>query len=276
MVTLRTGLPLRDQIMGVRRASQNPCWISINSQPLSAPDTADSGAVISTFVDVTAQRETFAQIRALAQRLENVREDERRASAQALHEGIAQDLFAMRLMLKQLEKESKGRARVERLCTELGVALEQCMVDTRQIANDLRPASLEHLPLAQALREHGRYFGELSGLKITVAESAEFPFLNEATRLLFFRAAQEALTNVARHASANRVEIKMRADGERVSMSVSDNGIGIKMGATPRPGALGLLGLRERFAACGGGMTLQSATGLGTTITVYVPRISNV
>lgn len=271
MITLRTGRPLRNQLMGVRYASEQPRWISINSQPL--PDTGDpDAAVIATFVDVTRQRLAFEQIRALAQRLEHVREVERRAVADELHEGIAQELFAMRLTIQRLATACESLPEAHALCDDLARGLEKCMADARQVANDLRPSGLAHLRLSKALAEHAAYFGEIAELGIDVTEVAPFPELDESTRLLLFRAAQEALTNIARHASATRVEITLVAGDERVTMHVADDGIGIEEGAMSKPGSLGLLGLRERFRALGGGVQVRRRAESGTTLSVFLPR----
>lgn len=271
MVTLRTGRALRNQIMGVRYASEQPRWISINSQPL--PDTGDpDAAVIATFVDVTRQRQAFEQIRALAQRLEHVREVERHAVADELHEGIAQDLFAMRLTIQRLAAACAPLPEARALSEDLARGIEKCMADVRQVANDLRPSGLAHLQLSTALAEHAAYFGQIAELAIDVTEVGPFPELDEGARLLLFRAAQEALTNVARHANASRVDITLVANEERVTMHVADDGIGIEDGALSKPGSLGLLGLRERFRALGGGAHVRRRAENGTTLTVYLPR----
>jgi len=222
--------------------------------------------------DVTELRESHRQIRELAQRLETVREDERRSVARLLHEGIAQELFAMKLGLDQLQAETTGRAGVMRVCRELAGAIDKCMGDTRQLANDLRPSAIAHLRLSVALQEHARYFGEISGLMINVREIAPFPELNEAIRLIFFRAAQEALTNAARHARASRVDILLRADAASVAMDIADDGVGIEDTALAKAGSLGLLGIRERFGAHGGSLAVRRNSPAGTLVSVRIPQ----
>jgi two-component system sensor histidine kinase UhpB len=222
--------------------------------------------------DVTDLRESYRRIRELAQRLESVREEERCSIAQELHEGIAQDLFAMKLNLDHLRGQSSGRAGVTLACQELAEMVDRCMLDTRQIANDLRPSALVHLPVSAALKEHARYFGNISGLTIRVTEIAPIPVLDEATALILFRAAQEALTNVARHARAASVDLILGADAESITMDVIDDGIGIDDHAFAKVGSLGLLGIRERIDAFDGSLVVRKNAAAGTTVSVRIPR----
>jgi PAS domain S-box-containing protein len=216
-------------------------------------------------------RGSYARIRDLASRLETVREDERRTVATTLHDGIAQDLFAIGLGLTHLEKQANKRVGVTNVCKELNLALAKCMDDTRQVANDLRPAGLADRRICAVLAEHARYFGERSHLAIRVTETEAFPSLGESTQLLLFRAAQEALTNVARHAQATAVDIVLGTDQQQIIMDISDDGIGVCASNMHKPRSLGLLGLRERFAALGGGLTVQRRQPKGTRVTAYLP-----
>src|SRR5262249_14859642 len=99
----------------------------------------------------------------------------------------------------------------------------------------------------------------------------EFPQLKTESRALFFRAAQEALANVVRHAAASNVTISLEADSERVAMVVADDGRGVAPVDLRKPGSLGLLGIRERFAAAGGGLLVERGSPRGTCLTVFLP-----
>ena len=221
-------------------------------------------------LEIAEHRESHQRIRELAQRLETIREDERRSTAQVLHEGIAQELFAMKLALDDLRPQTEGRTGVTRAFEELIGAIDKCMDNTRQIANDLRPSALAHMRVFVAIEEHARYFAERSGLRIRVTETIPFPELDERTRLIFYRAAQEALTNVARHARASRVDIILEADTETIMMNITDDGIGIDDIAQSKAGSLGLLGIRERFHALGGTVSVRRNAGSGTTLSVHM------
>lgn len=238
------------------------------------PDFDETGRVRGFFVlvvDVTPLRESYERIRELAQRLETVREEERRSIAQTLHEGVAQELFALQLTIDQLKSRYGDAPGVTQACEELSGAILSCLGEARQMANDLRPSVLAHMSLPAFLKARARHVGERWGLKIEVAEIAPFPALDEATALLFFRAAQEALTNVVRHAHAHKVDVVLRADAGSITMQISDDGVGIADGALDKPGCLGLLGVRERFGALGGQFSVQKGADAGTVVTIALP-----
>ena len=233
-----------------------------------------SGAIVGVYgmgYDVTELRESHARIRELAERLATVREDERRAVAVTLHERVAQELYAAQLNLKALERKSRGSSGIMDLAKGLSRAIDQSIEDVRNLTDQLYPTSLLHLPLSEALEQLGRQVGKGSGVHVVVDQGPEFPELKTESRTLFFRAAQEALANVARHAAASNVTISLEADSERISMVVADDGTGVAPGDLRKPGSLGLLGIRERFAAAGGGLMVERGSPRGTWLTVFLP-----
>jgi PAS domain S-box-containing protein len=225
-------------------------------------------------VDITELRRSHEQILDLAQRLATVREEERRAVAMVLHDGIAQDLFALKLGLDHLASLAAERSAIRDLSAELSLGVRKCMEDTRQLANELRPVALAYAGLATVLRDHARNFGSRANLHIKIRESPGFPRLGEAQQLLFFRAAQEALTNVARHAQASAVEITLTAEQGRLVMNIDDDGVGIAEADLRKTHSLGLLGLRERFESLGGGLGAHRREPNGTSVTLYLPEAS--
>lgn len=217
-----------------------------------------------------ALREAHERSRALAERLAAVREEERKEVAVLLHDGIAQELFALKLDLGLLEPLVTRRAGAK-LFQEITLAVSRCMESIRQMANDLRPVALAYSPVFTVIAEHARHFEERSKLEINVIQTTPFPHLTESIQLLLFRAAQEALTNVARHAKAKTVDIMLRTDGGRVVMEIRDDGVGIGDGDTSKPRSLGLLGLRERFCALGGELSVRRSEPAGTLMLVHLP-----
>jgi len=237
------------------------------------PEVAKRGVVglYALAFDITELRRSHEQIRQLVRRLETVREEERRAVAVILHDGIAQDLFAMKLGIDHLASLSSRRVAMSRLCAELQVAVVKCMDDTRAIANDLRPVALDNHSVGAVIAQHARYFGARSNLNIQVNESGDLGVLGESVRLLLFRAAQEALTNVARHANATTVNVSLRGESGAITLCVSDDGVGVDPGALKKAQSLGILGLKERVEALGGQLTLSPNTPTGTCLTLELP-----
>ncbi len=275
-LTLRTGQPLRNQIMGVSTQGTETRWISINSQPVFAADGSGRiESVIATFVDVTEQRQDMERLRGLAQRIETLREREGGSVALALHEGVAQDLYAAKLALDQLKVEARGRAGVTTAWRVLSDSIDTCMRTTRELADELRPSALAHLDVRESIAAYARLFAARSGLRVDVAKEVPLPPLGEPQRLAFFRAAQEALTNVALHASATHVLIGLHADDRGVTMEISDDGLGIPALADVRPGSLGLLRIRERFEGAGGALRLTNLEPNGTKLTVTLPIVGS-
>ena len=247
------------------------------SQVTYVPNIVDSEVrgLYVLAIDVTELRNSYERIRDLVQRLESIRELERRNLALMLHEGIAQDLAAAKMGLDRMQPHVTSDRDIERLCQDLSQSLRQYIEELRRGANELRPWMLAHLTVSDAIQEHARQFAGLSGLEINITAQATLPVVDEVTRLLIFRAAQETLTNAARHAQARSVAISLHLDDGALAMDVTDDGIGIPDGAVDKPGSFGLLGIRERFGAVGGGMTIQRLFPSGTRVSVQCPFVSS-
>jgi PAS domain S-box-containing protein len=222
--------------------------------------------------DMTELHRSYERIRELAQRLESIQGEERRQIARMLHEGISQDLAVAQVRLIHLETQTKDGDYIAQLCAELRQALKRCMQALRQSSNDMRPTEIVFGSLVEALEDHARAFGELSGLRVQVRVEGAIPALDETTRLLYFRAAQEALTNAARYAKANTVQMILGDDGENFRLEILDNGIGISDDALDKPGSFGLLGMREQFEARGGGLMAERQHAGGTKVSVFLPN----
>jgi signal transduction histidine kinase len=210
--------------------------------------------------------ERTEQLRRLASHLDASREDERRRIARELHDELGQLLTGIRMEVAALRQASGGPAQA--VCDRIDGLLDQAFAASRNLVYELRPRVLDDLGLVPAVEWYVERFRERSGLEVALDVAAgreTSPML--ATTL--FRALQESLTNVARHARASRVNVTLRDEGERLLLSVEDDGCGFDVERTT--GGFGVLGLRERAIAAGGTLAIDSRGGRGTRVLFGVP-----
>lgn len=214
--------------------------------------------------------ESEGRLRDLAGFLQTVREEERTRIARELHDEMGQALTALRIDLGWLRNKSAslGASTTERVGSALGV-VEQSIVSLRRISEDLRPAMLDSLGLAAAVEHHVSQFSQRTGIPCQFTKDREEFDLDSDLSTTVFRVVQEALTNVARHASASEASVQLSQGEDGISLNISDNGRGFS-GASDKK-TFGLLGMRERIAMLGGSLEIDSQPGRGTHIVVWLP-----
>ncbi len=217
--------------------------------------------------DVVRQRtaelaEANASLRLYATALDSSIEAERRRLAREVHDQLGQIFTALKLRLA-------GGALPEGRMQEFHRLLDEGIEVARRISADLRPPMLDDLGLAPALKHFATQQARQAGLACSV-DIRDEPRLNAAQANQLFRIAQEALVNVVRHAGAGKVTILGQATDGRYVLSVSDDGKGLGHGS-PRPGAMGLLGMRERAHLAGGECRITALASGGTQVEVILP-----
>lgn len=214
------------------------------------------------------------QLRALATRLQQVREDERRALSREIHDELGQVLTGVTLDLAWALSHLPASAAAER--ARLTDALDRvggAMTVVRRIAAALRPAMLDDLGLVAALEWQAQQFARLSAVRTTVQLPASDPPLSHDARTTVFRIVQEALTNIARHSGAHAVHVEMTADPAHVEVVVRDDGRGITAAELEDRRSLGLLGQHERAIAAGGSLTVSRRATGGTEVRLSLPTV---
>jgi signal transduction histidine kinase len=217
--------------------------------------------------DVTDRRESERALHALNQRLE----EEARRIAHALHDEAGQLLASVHLALAGLAVRlpPPARARV----AQVRALLEQVEAQLRRLSHELRPTVLDDLGLIPALEFLAEGMSKRAGVAVVVTGSTGGR-LPSQVEIVLYRAVQEGLTNVAKHAQARRVTVHLERHAEEIVCSIRDNGRGFdtsdRPGLTDRQG-LGLIGIRERVAALGGTLLIASSPGEGTTLEVAIP-----
>jgi signal transduction histidine kinase len=190
-----------------------------------------------------------------------------------LHDELGQSLTAVKTNLNALGAGGQAdRARLED-CLHL---VEEAIGNVRQMSQLLRPTILDDFGLEAGLRWLVEGFAARTGVEATL-ESSFSGRLSDQTETHLFRIAQEALTNVARHAGAKRVEVKLESSGDEIRLTIRDDGSGLAGGSATegrqagRPGPLGMIGMRARARSAGGDVTVRSRPGYGVEIEVRVP-----
>ena len=199
--------------------------------------------------------------------------EERTRVARELHDALAQTLFSLGLTAgaaAALVRTDPDRAEAE-LATVQDLA-RAAASEVRSLVFELRPTALDVDGLAPALAKHLELVGRAHGLDVAMTSSGSGR-VDPATEAQLFRIAQEALTNVVRHASARSASVALVVGDDAVTLTVADDGEGFDPAARAiRARRLGLTSMRERAAALGGGLTVDSIPGEGTTVSVVVPR----
>jgi len=226
--------------------------------------------VVLTLRDVTARRGAEAALRQLAHRLDEVREEELTRISREIHDELGHALTALRLDLGWLvPKLRRNREPIRQKAAQILDLVDDTIDSVRRIAGQLRPPALEDLGLAAAIDALLERLSDQTG--VTVELKANADDVPAAARRALYRIVQEALTNVARHARASRVQVCLDRTADGLLLEVIDDGVGIGPGMLDRTGSLGLVGMRERATALGGTFQVLAGRESGTTIRVTLP-----
>ncbi|MDX2014436.1 MAG: sensor histidine kinase [Myxococcaceae bacterium] len=225
--------------------------------------------------DVTEALRQEDELRALTRRSMTLREDEQARLSRDLHDDLGQRLTALKLQLRAVEHRvsnwSDAPGQLVDEVVEASALADETLVEVQRISQALRPASLEALGLAAALDDEVQTFERRTGLSCTRDIGDPGPLAPDVAAAVF-RIGQEALTNVARHAQAKHVRVRLARQEAAVVLEVEDDGIGLAA-ATPGRARLGLRGMLERAAGVGGALTvLTPEHHRGTRVILTLPQ----
>lgn len=206
------------------------------------------------------------QMRTLAKRVWRVQEDERKHIARELHDGVGQLLTALINQLQQMHKE--GQPDPKELHEALNLA-KQALSDTREISRLMRPRILDDLGLIPALQWLTRVMGEKNSIEIELHEQLSVG-LDDETQTLVFRVVQEAITNAIKHAQATHIDITVIATERMLVIKIKDNGVGMTKELSESVDGFGLSAMRDRVAAFGGQLMVESKPNEGCEIKVII------
>ncbi len=299
----RRGLPCRIDSEVLWRADGSSFSAEYSSHPILDGGVAQ-GAVV-TVVDITERKrnqvlleqareqlerrvdertqeltQALGQLRELSAYLETVREQERTRIAREIHDELGSLLVALKLDVNWLEKRVDDRAPLQAKCQGMGGLIDRAVDNLGRIITDLRPSILDHQGLWAALEWQAQEFINSTELphRLQVHVSAGVPPLSgprsERWAIAVFRIFQEILSNVARHAQARSVSIRLYVDAPPdpvLHLEVRDDGVGMERAALDHPHSYGVMGMRERAGHHGGRLAIHSVPGAGTTVRLTMP-----
>jgi PAS domain S-box-containing protein len=225
--------------------------------------------------DITDRKRAQDALRTYSQRLIQAQEVEREKIARELHDEIGQVLTAVRINLQSIQRSYGTDESVTRLDESIGI-VDEALGRVRELSIELRPALLDDLGLSVALRWYVDRYSQRTGITAEVLDGFEDDArLPREIETACFRIAQEALTNVARHAQAASVSVQLERSRERMLLTIMDDGVGFDIEALRKSAsaasALGLRGMEERALAVGGYIDVDSGSGRGTRIRATFP-----
>ena len=250
-------------------------WINLRATPHALPGGAMRWDGMMTNITESKQeqqevRQSRARLAELSAHTERVKEQERTRIAREIHDELGGNLTAIKMALAMLAARLDGHDPVLLERTDYLDALVDRTIDAvHRISLDLRPALLD-LGLVAALEWQVREFDRQAGIDTTFTYNQRDMGLDEDQSTALFRIAQEALTNIAKHAEASCVSVKLARLRHYVSLKITDDGRGIRQTDRAKPASFGLRGMVERTRALGGTLTLSHAPGGGTVVAIKI------
>jgi two-component system sensor histidine kinase UhpB len=244
-------------------------------------DLSQPGANLTAGGDPGGPDEVTRLHQAFARMLERLEAERRRASSAALaaqeeersrvardlHDEVNQALTGLLLRLEAAREKAPPELAAE--LAEIRAVANQAMNELLTLARQLRPTALDDLGLTAALAGNVRELSRQGAVRATFEADGELAALPEDVQLVVYRVAQEALSNVVRHSGADQVRVGLDREGDRVALSVTDDGCGFTFDQTGR--GLGIGGMRERALLVGGDLQIESRAGIGTRVRLLVP-----
>jgi len=210
------------------------------------------------------------QLRALSERIEATREDERTGIAREIHDELGQSLTVLKMDIAWIGRRLGDVEAIRAKLDEMSHTADEIIGAVRRISAELRPGILDDLGLAAAIEWQAEEFAERTGIACEMNASVGHERFERGLATAVFRIFQEALTNVARHADASRVIVDLRVIDGRVELDVGDDGMGLPESVVMRP-SLGLLGMRERARRLGGECRVRRREPCGTVVSLVLP-----
>jgi len=216
-------------------------------------------------------QQSHHKLRRLAAHADQIKEQERKRIAREIHDDLGQNLLVLRIDVDMLCTRTRHRhPRLHARAQHMLGQIDRTIKSVRHIINDLRPTVLD-LGLNAAVEWQIAQFRTRSGMVCELIEDDSDIRIDDHCATAFFRVLQESLSNILQHANASLVRVELRHDGGMLSMTISDNGIGLGDGSRNKAGSFGLVGIEERVSLLGGSCSITGSPNGGTTVAIAVP-----
>ena len=217
-------------------------------------------------------RDSHKKLRELFEHLQTIREAERKDIAYKIHDEFGQALTAIKLDIRWLSKRlPQGEKILLKKTCSMAEVVDSTIQNVQRMASELRPALLDDFGFSESILYHAEEFQKHSGIKCEVLSNPEKIILDKERATMIFRILQELLTNVARHANATRVRIRLAKIKGALLVNVRDNGKGIAEEKISDHGSFGLLSIQERIRFWGGTIKIKGLANKGTSIRARFP-----
>lgn len=271
VVALMLARAVERPVAALSRAAESASRGAFESVTAAGP--REIAQLAETFNNMLARRlEGERELKALSERLLLVQEEERTRIARELHDDLGQALTALKMDVGGLLSMTPPSVADEPLRNRIMATLDETVTAVQRLSSELRPSVLDDLGLPTAIEAEALRFERRTGIEceLSLPKHAEL-WVGGPAESAIYRIVQEALTNVARHADASRVEVRLRERPEELLLEIRDDGRGITGEEVSDPHSLGLIGIRERAVMAGGTVHFEGVAGRGTIVSVRIP-----
>jgi len=221
-------------------------------------------------------RHSKAQLRELSSHIQDVREQERIAIAREVHDDMGSTLTAIKLDIAWLAGRLNDKPILAEKAKSIEALVDKCTSAASNISRSLRPSVLDTFGIVAAIEMEADEFEQRTGISCIFEHGAKIAEVPPDIAIALFRIFQETLANITKHAQASEVEVHMHDRDSGIELEVQDNGRGLSEIDRAKPRSFGLRGIRERVEYFGGRVEIESNSGQGTKIAVFIPREASI
>jgi signal transduction histidine kinase len=251
-------------------------WINVRCSPRKTPQGIQwEGIIFNITQSKEAEmevRHSKAQLRELSSHIQDVREQERIAIAREVHDDMGSTLTAIKLDIAWLAGRLSGSPAFAEKARSIEMLVDKCTAAAGNISRSLRPSVLDTFGIVAAIEMESDEFEQRTGISCVFEHGTVIADVPPDISIALFRIFQETLANITKHAQANEVEVHMQERNGGIELTVQDNGRGLTEADRAKPRSFGLRGIRERVEYFGGAVDIESGSGRGTRIRVFIPH----